>query len=134
MVTMSSSVARSPKAVGATLIAVLTGTVLTVVALEWWRSIGSPGYSELSWWRILIVVVLASTAVSRMVDQFAQAAPVNGWWGFWLLLAVAVVLATVPLIIFRRDNWFIVEAFTAHVLVAGSFGVVIPLILSRGSR
>jgi hypothetical protein len=134
MVTMSSNVARSPKAVGATLIAVLVGTVLTVSALAGWRLIGSPGYSELSWWRILIVVILAGTAVSRLADQFAQAAPENGWWGYSLVLVAAVILATLPLIIFRRDNWFIVEAFTAHVLVAGAFGVVIPLMLGRRAR
>jgi hypothetical protein len=131
---MSSSVARSPKAVGATLIAAVIGTALSVIALAGWRSMGSPGYGELSWWRIAIVVLLAGTAVSRIADQFARVAPENGWWGYALLLVAAVVVATLPLVIFRRENWFIVEAFTAHVLVAASFGVVIPLMLRRGSE
>jgi hypothetical protein len=126
---MSSNIAKSPQAVGATLIAVIVGTALSVLALSLWRSVGSPGYSALSWWRILIVVILAGTAIIRVADQFARVAPEHGWWGYALLLTAAVVLATLPLIIFRQDNWFIVEAFTAHVIVAGSFGVVIPLML-----
>lgn len=128
---MSSTTSRSPQAVGATLIAVVIGTVVSVLALSFWRSNGSPGYGDLSWWRILIAVVLSGTAVSAMADQFAKAAPEKGWWGYWLLLIVAAIFATLVLVIFRRDGWFIVEAATAHVIVAASFGVVIPLIMRR---
>jgi hypothetical protein len=78
----------------------------------------------------LIVVILASTAVSSVADQFARVAPAKGWWGYWLLMVAAVVLATVPLL-FLRDGWFLVEAATAHIIVAASFGVVIPVLMRQ---
>ena len=128
---MSSSTSRSPQAVGATLVAVVIGTLGSVLALSFWRSQGSPGYPDLSWWRILIAVVLSGTAVSAMADTFAKVAPEKGWWGYWLLLILAAVFATLVLVIFRRDGWFIVEAASAHVIVAASFGVVIPVVMRR---
>ena len=76
------------------------------------------------------MVFLASTAVSRMVDPFARVAPEKGWWGFWLLLVFAVVVATLPLVVLA-DGWFIVEAASAHIVVATSFGVVIPVLMRR---
>jgi len=126
----TSDSSRSPQAVGATLVAAIIGTFLSVVVVSYWRSVGSPGFAVLSWWRILIVVFLASTAVSRMVDPFARVAPEKGWWGFWLLLVFAVVVATLPLVVLA-DGWFIVEAASAHIVVATSFGVVIPVLMRR---
>lgn len=129
---MSSNQSRSPQSVVATLVAVLIGTAVTVGALALWRSAGSPGFAALSWWRILIVTVLAGTAVTRVADQFAAEAPTSGWAGYRLLMGLAVVVATVPLLIFRREGWFLLEAFTAHVLVASSFAIVVPLIMRPG--
>ncbi len=128
---MSSSTSRSPQAVGATLVAVVIGTAGSVLALNLWRSGGSPGYGELSWWRILIAVILAGTAVSAMADSFAKVAPDKGWLGYWFLLLISAAFASLVLVIFRRDGWFIVEATTAHVIVAASFGIVIPLLMRR---
>jgi Mg/Co/Ni transporter MgtE len=110
---------------------VVIGTLVSVLAIGVWRSNGSPGYGDLSWWRILIAVVLAGSAVSAMADPFAKVAPEKGWWGYWLLLIVAAIFATLVLVIFRREGWFIVEAATAHVIVAATFGVVIPLVMRR---
>jgi hypothetical protein len=107
------------------------GTLGSVLVLSFWRSNGSPGYPDLSWWRILIAVVLSGTAVSAMADPFARVAPEKGWWGYWLLLIVAAAFATLVLVIFRRDGWFIVEAASAHVIVAASFGLVIPVVMRR---